>query len=71
MINTQIYNISKEIGSTARFLQTELDSVLTINSTTFTNMEISIANCFSSIMILDDVSGVNITSNEYIIDCYF
>jgi hypothetical protein len=69
--NITVSNLSKDDGSTARFLQVELDSQIVMNHSTFTNMTVSIINCFSSTMELDNISGENIISNEYIIDWYF
>jgi hypothetical protein len=66
--NITVSNLSKDDGSTARFLQVELDSQIVMNHSTFTNMTVSIINCFSSTMELDNISGENIISNEYIID---
>jgi hypothetical protein len=63
-----VSNLSKIDGSTARFMQVELDSQIVMNHSTFTNMTVSIINCFSSTMVLDNITGENIISNEYIID---
>jgi hypothetical protein len=52
-------------------MQVELDSYITMNHTTFSNMSVSMINCFSSEIILENVYGLNIISNEFLIDCYF
>ena len=69
--HTNVTNISKDAGSTARFLQIELGSYATLNNSRFENNTVSMINCFDSQMVLTDVIGVNIISNEYIIDWYF
>ena len=66
--HTTITNLTKDLGSIARFMQVELESVLIMNNVTFTDMEVSIINCFSSDMEIESVTGEHIISNQYIAD---
>jgi hypothetical protein len=52
-------------------MQVELDSYTSMNHTTFSNMSVSMVNCFSSEIIIENVYGSNIVSDEFIIDFYF
>ena len=63
--------ISLETGSSARFIQIELDSIITLNNSLLEDMKVSIANWFTSIVILNNLIAKNITSSQFIIDCYY
>jgi hypothetical protein len=69
--HTNVTSLSRDHGSTARFLQIELDSFATMNNTMFSDMTISIANWFSSEIIFTGVQANNISSEEYVIDWYY
>lgn len=71
MNSTTVYNLTKIENTTPRFMKVELGSSLILNHTTFTDMEVSIINCFSSDMEIQFVTAQNIISTEFITDCYF
>jgi hypothetical protein len=58
-------------GTSPRFMKVEMGSNLVLKHSKFTNMEVSIINCFSSDMEIELVTAKNITSSNYITDSYF
>jgi len=68
--NVQVSNITRDSDSTARFFRIESTSDVTIENSTFEDINFSLITLTDSILKVHDSEMNNITASQYIIECY-